>query len=736
MIKLRYSLLATAVFLSACGGGSDDNTPTQTPTPTPAPTPTNEAPTITSDALTTATEDVEYEYRVTATDDTTQTLTFVLDGQPDGMVISDEGLISWTPTEGVLTSGDVTVTVSDGNGDDALSTSQTFNVTVTPVNDQLVLAAEDATESVDSGSEFNYQISVSDVDDENDGTGISFEILSGPDGLNVSDTGLIQWTPSVTESTDYDISISVADGGEDNTSPITFTLELSVLYYQAITGNVVNYFTGEEIASAELKVANGTDVVSTLSSDENGEFNFRILDTLLAQSNTVTTNIEGYAEQSISLSSDQYGLFQTISLVPSNTTISFDPQQEASISVDDMVLVSFPANSLVREDGEPIEGNVDVQVTVIDPSIDIELMPGEMLTVVDGEDSLIESFGAIDVRLHDAGGNAVDLADGMESQIRIPIPSGSNAPDTIPLYYYDTTLGRWIEEGTATKTVEDGTELYVGDVSHFTTWNADRVFETVFVEGCVINEANEPVANARLRAEGVNYNGSSSAMTDDEGNFRIAVRINSQVFLSGAQGSQTRTQVITTSDEDLLLEGCIELAEAASTIQLTWGENPRDLDSHLYGPSDSEGGEFHVYFANRTVTVGDSQIFLDVDDTRSFGPEIITIPAFPFAGRYQYIVYQYSGSSDIQASPARIELNLQSRISIFSPPEGSPTRYWHVFDIVVDQEGNVTLEEMNAWLNSFDDRLPATPEAAKKDVRSSYNPLREAIADKYYDWAN
>jgi uncharacterized protein YfaP (DUF2135 family) len=53
-------------------------------------------------------------------------------------------------------------------------------------------------------------------------------------------------------------------------------------------------------------------------------------------------------------------------------------------------------------------------------------------------------------------------------------------------------------------------------------------------------------------------------------------------------------------------------------IVLTWGETPRDLDSHLDTPSGC-----HVYYGRKQCNRG--QESLDTDVTDSFGPETINI---------------------------------------------------------------------------------------------------------------
>ncbi|WOO40240.1 tandem-95 repeat protein [Rubellicoccus peritrichatus] len=105
----------------------------------------NDAPVITSSPLLTATEDQTYTYLVTVDDvddaNNGADLNFSLANAPTGMIVSTTGLIEWTPLEGVLSADDVTVTVTDGGEDGALPASQTFSITVTPINDAPVATA-------------------------------------------------------------------------------------------------------------------------------------------------------------------------------------------------------------------------------------------------------------------------------------------------------------------------------------------------------------------------------------------------------------------------------------------------------------------------------------------------------------------------------------------------------------------------------------------------------------------
>ena len=72
----------------------------------------------------------------------------MLTNEPNGMIVSEEGIVSWTPTEGVLSSGLIALEVSDGD----LFDEQAFEIIVTSVNDAPELVQEFSNISVSEGS--------------------------------------------------------------------------------------------------------------------------------------------------------------------------------------------------------------------------------------------------------------------------------------------------------------------------------------------------------------------------------------------------------------------------------------------------------------------------------------------------------------------------------------------------------------------------------------------------------
>ncbi len=374
--------------------------------------------------------------------------------------------------------------------------------------------------------------------------------------------------------------------------------------------------------------------------------------------------------------------------------------------------VVLPANAVQRADGSLPTGNVKVSITPINPAVDLATMPGDMSTVSGGATVPIESFGALGVQLRDAAGANLNLRAGQTSTIRIPLASrDAAAPSTIPLFYFDTTSGQWVQEGTATLAGTAPNRYYEGTVTHFSTWNADRVMETVRYTGCVVNSAGVRVGGVSLFSEGINYSGSSRAVADVNGNFTIPVRRSSTATLVGLSGNLlTNTLSLTTLAVDSTVTTCLTLGAAGSgvSMKLTWGLVPRDLDSHLLTPSG-----FEVYFGRSGDLVAAPFANLDVDDTGSYGPEVITISKL-MVGTYKYFVHNYtgrasnSGEDRLGNSSARVELNVPNRATeLYTVPtvgEDATTSYWLLFEMDVDSACNITVRRGNT--------LSATPPTA------------------------
>ena len=117
-------------------------------------------------------------------------------------------------------------------------------------------------------------------------------------------------------------------------------------------------------------------------------------------------------------------------------------------------------------------------------------------------------------------------------------------------------------------------------------------------------------------------------------------------------------------------------------IVLNWGENPQDLDSHLWCSLDS-GDMGHVYYSNSYFYIDEMRIAdLDLDDTDSYGPETTTIYT-PDAGIYTFGVHNFSGDYEegLMNSGATVSVYLENSAApayVFNVPAESGY-YWEVF---------------------------------------------------------
>ncbi|WP_309894520.1 S8 family serine peptidase [Archangium sp.] len=156
--------------------------------------------------------------RAQASDMGNGSLSFSLSGAPEGMSITADGLILWTP--GAAQAGasyPVTVTVTDTYG---ASASQSF--TVEARNVAPTLAALKAPASINAGSLLSVRAQAHDV---GNGT-LSFSLSGAPAGMSITADGLILWTPgSAQAGASHTVTVTVADEHGASASQ-SFTLEV------------------------------------------------------------------------------------------------------------------------------------------------------------------------------------------------------------------------------------------------------------------------------------------------------------------------------------------------------------------------------------------------------------------------------------------------------------------------------------------------------------------------------
>ncbi|NNF98064.1 MAG: hypothetical protein HKM93_01675 [Desulfobacteraceae bacterium] len=179
----------------------------------------NDAPVISTTAMTTATEGIEYTYDPVADDDEGDMLTWLLDASPTGMTInSTTGAVEWTPGSSVGgTSVPVTVLVYDDFGG---TDTQSFNITVGDVNNAPQITTTAPTTAT-VGALYTYDADAADVD----GDTLTWSLTNAPGDMSVdSATGEVTWTPASGVITSGVVILTVSDGTETDTETMTITV--------------------------------------------------------------------------------------------------------------------------------------------------------------------------------------------------------------------------------------------------------------------------------------------------------------------------------------------------------------------------------------------------------------------------------------------------------------------------------------------------------------------------------
>ncbi|WP_109830804.1 putative Ig domain-containing protein [Reichenbachiella versicolor] len=149
-------------------------------------------------------------FTASATDPNGGSLTYSLDAASIalGMTInSNTGAFLWTPTTSQSGVYSVTITVSDG----ALTDSETFDITVIDLPEAPVLATIGSKTVIET----NALIFTATAADPNVGDILTYSLdaASIAQGMTInSSTGVYSWTPSISQSGSYNVTVSVTDG--------------------------------------------------------------------------------------------------------------------------------------------------------------------------------------------------------------------------------------------------------------------------------------------------------------------------------------------------------------------------------------------------------------------------------------------------------------------------------------------------------------------------------------------
>ncbi len=239
-----------------------------------------------------------------------------------------------------------------------------------------------------------------------------------------------------------------------------------------------------------------TSGVATTSTDINGLFSFSKI-SMSSRFGYVKVVKQGYFEGSRSIiTNPSASNYVYIQLIPRTAAGTFAAPSGGKIVVGTGDTVTFAASSVVEaSSGTAYTGVVTVYASYLNPTDPnlYKYMPGDLRGIgSNGYETALQSFGMIDVEMQDASGNPLQLASGQPATVTCTIPDSllSIAPAAIPLWYFNDTTGRWIQQGTA---LRQGNS-YIGLVGHFTFWDWSQTFATVNFKVRVVDQYGNPLA--------------------------------------------------------------------------------------------------------------------------------------------------------------------------------------------------------------------------------------------------
>ncbi|QDU62393.1 tRNA(Glu)-specific nuclease WapA precursor [Planctomycetes bacterium Pan216] len=213
-----------------------------------------------------------YDVSVFDIEDDRENIVLSLEVSPSGATFDPEtGHLEWfapstVPEQGQLFGFAISAIDEDGTG---LTATQSFTVLVERGSDPPIVTPESMAEAeaeIGAGARYTYDIEAYDPDN----TKLTYELLSGPDGLTVDSKGRVRWQTGVGDIGTHDVSILITDGSRTSYKH-DFTITVTA---DVVPPEVTLEFSGDPaVVGSELAIrvfANDTVGYGTVTLTVNG----------------------------------------------------------------------------------------------------------------------------------------------------------------------------------------------------------------------------------------------------------------------------------------------------------------------------------------------------------------------------------------------------------------------------------------------------------------------------------
>ena len=304
------------------------------------------------------------------------------------------------------------------------------------------------------------------------------------------------------------------------------------------------------------------------------------------------------------------GASQTVylTLVENTPAYTVDAQSGGDVNLTNGSGLSFPSSSLVYANGNNYTGTVNIAVQYLAPGDEHfgDLIPGDLAAErADGSEAQLESFGMLNVELTGTSGQPLQVKEGKVVTLTVEVPAAlqASAPSTIPLWYFDESLGIWKEEGQATL---QGS-AYVGNVKHFTWWNCDQPYAPAIIRGRVLDCQGNPVEGAEIKRTDFGITGGT---TNGKGEYEVRFPVGMTLDIYAyAWGSSSQTVVVGPLNEnevytlpDLIISDCPAIIRGKltscaglpvdGTVYFVYDYDPQVSSSHPVMTVHTQNGEY------------------------------------------------------------------------------------------------------------------------------------------------
>jgi hypothetical protein len=262
---------------------------------------------------------------------------------------------------------------------------------------------------------------------------------------------------------------------------------------QVVTASLQGHVVDEN--GLPVQGAAVTSGSATTTTDINGIFSFTSI-SMSSRFGYVKVVENGYYTGSRSLITNSGASnFVSIQLVPMAAATTFPATSGGSVGMASGDTATFPANAVVSAStNAAYTGTVHAFANYMDPTDPnfYKYMPGDLRGIgTNGLETALESYGIEVVNLQDDAGNKVQIASGHLATLTFVIPDTlqSSAPVSIPLWYFNDSTGRWMQQGVAIRIGNS----YFGQVSHVTYWTCAVPVVTVDFNARLKDQFGNPI---------------------------------------------------------------------------------------------------------------------------------------------------------------------------------------------------------------------------------------------------